>query len=426
MRILWVTARIFDDKEETQSGVWLKALAIRLASSKEIDLANVSCKPGISELLACDFGNIKQWVLPIGKINNYGYPPKSTQIDFEQVINLYNPDIIQIWGSENPFRLLPFDDKFPGIKVFTMQGVLGSISNVLLSGITLKELRYTIGIREIILRKNLLSERRSFRKAAILESEMVKRSNYIITQSEWTESQIRDINPQAKLYRTQIALRQQFVDCSKWARFDHSRPILYSAAIGYSLKGLHILIKALVIIKHHFPTVELRLAGLTGRRDYLAEGYFRLILKMIKMYKLEKNICWLGAINADTIVENLQQSSVFVQPSFVESYSLTLAEAMSVGTPSVVSFAGAMPELAINNIEALFFTPGDYKRCAYLVIKLLSDKELASKLSVNALTRIEAGNMKLDIVKQQIDIYKAIRNNENLRKSQTSLLLATC
>lgn len=411
MKILWVSLRIFENKEETQSAVWLKALAIKLSEMDEIELGNISCKSGISEIISCDYNKIRQWVLPTESIKNSGYPSKLTKNRFSYIIDQFKPDIIQVWGSENPLRLLPFDDQIRGIKVLTMQGVLSSIAPVILSGMTNLELLSTIGIREIIKWRNLFFEKKSFKRAGLIESEMIYKSDYIITQSDWTDSQVRYLNPNAKFYRTHRVLREAFLESKKWGLFKHNRPIIYSAAVGYSLKGLHILIKSLAIVKMKYPDIELRLAGAIGRTDFLGEGYLRFILRLIKNLDLEKNVIWLGAIPASEIVKNLQESSVFVNPSFVESYSLSLAEAMSVGTPSVVSFAGAMPELAEPNKEALFFSPGDYKNCASLISLLLSDNELSNRISENAISRADERNFKHDTVSEQIKIYKDIINS---------------
>lgn len=415
MRILWVSLRIFDNIEETQTVVWLKALAAKLVSSPEIILANISCKNGISELTECDYNNIKQWAFPFDKVNSKGYPSKVTAQRFGEVIRIFEPDIIQVWGSENFFKLLPFDNRYPGIKVLTMQGVLNSIAPVLLAGMNNRELLSTIGLRELILRRNLFTEKKSFEKVGLLENEMIRKSNFIITQSDWTDAQIRHINPLAKLYRTHRVLREPFLNCEKWHGFNHDKPIIYSAAVGYSLKGLHILIKALVIVKKHFPKVELRLAGAIGRKNFLGDGYLRMILRLIKKNDLQKNVIWLGPVTATEIIDNLQKASVYLNPSFVESYSLAFAEAMCVGTPAVISFAGAMPELADNNKEALFFTPMDYKQCAFLIVKLISNKELALYISEQAICRSEERNIKFDIVNEQLEIYRDIIRSSDLK-----------
>jgi len=408
MKILWISATIFTDAEEKQSGVWQKSLALKLALNKDIELINISYQNSSREVIEYSFSNIKQYGLPrLGKAKR-GYPPQETILLFEKIIIENNPDIIHIWGSENPLKLLAFDQKLQGIKVLSMQGVLGSIAECLLNGLTYRELVSTIGIRELLKRETLFSIKKSFYQDAKIEHEMIQKSKYIITQSEWTESQIKPINSNAQFFRINRVLRDTFVAAKKWNEFEHKKPVIYSAAIGYSLKGLHVLIKSLSIVKSIFPNVELRLAGAVGRKDFLGDGYIRLIIRMINKYGLQKNIIWLGAITADQIVKNLQQSSVFVNPSYIESYSVVVAEAMAVGTPSVLSFAGAMPELAESNKEALFFTPGDYKQCAAKIIKLISDNELASELSVNAQKKAEYRNSKIDTVAEQIKIYREI------------------
>lgn len=408
MNILWISSRIFNNQEESQSGVWQKALAEKIVRMPGIVLGNISYGSQSNGIVKFEYNKIKQWGIPRYGKTIKGDPSEQTRKLFAKAVSEFKPDIIHVWGSENPFKLLPFDHAIPGIKVLAMQGVLGSISPVLFSGLNFKELISTLGLRELILRTNLFLIRRSFKLDSKIEIKMIEKSDFIITQSDWTDSQLWQVKPNNKFFRVTRALRSDFLKSRKWYEFEHNKPVIYSAAVGYSLKGLHVLIKALSIVKKEYPAVELRLAGKTGRKDFLGDGYLRLILRMIRNDDLEENVTWVGALTAEEIVKQLQEASVFVNPSYIESYSLTLAEAMSVGTPSVVSFAGAMPELAENSKEALFFTPGDYKRCAYLIIKLLSDQDLALKISQNAVKRSEQRELKNDVVKIQIEIYKEI------------------
>ena len=64
------------------------------------------------------------------------------------------------------------------------------------------------------------------------------------------------------------------------------------------------------------------------------------------------------------MIGELLNCNVCVMPSFIETYCLAFAEAMMVGVPVVVSFAGAMPELAEHNKEAMFYNPLDHITCA--------------------------------------------------------------
>jgi len=417
MKVLWVSAGIFDDADEKQSGVWQKALVVKLAEVPGHEFGNVSYQSFSSAIVYNVYKNIKQWGIPRqGRIRN-GMPPKKVCSQFLKIVDDFDPDIIQVWGSENPFKLLPFRTGKKAIRVLTMQGVLGSISSHILRGLSVQEILSAIGIREILTNISLLSIRRFFQKEAKVEQRMLNSADFILTQSEWTESQITPLINGIGCFRVRRVLRNPFLQCDKWTMFTHPNPIVYSASWGYSLKATHILIKAISIVKETVPDVELRIAGATGRRDWLMNGYLRLILRMIRRLGLESNVKWLGAIDATTIVKHLQEASVFVNTSFVESYSLVLAEAMSVGTPCVVSYAGAMPELADPGKEALFFSPGDYKQCAHQILKLLKNSQLAHNISTNAIQRSNKRENGLDYIKAHFDTYEAILRHKSRDQS---------
>jgi len=410
MRILWITSKYLSHTEDRNSGVWVKSLGVLLAKNPGIKLMSITVDKNLSIPEFNEYENILQWKIPLKRVNKKGYPDAKAQYFFYKIVNSYSPDIIHIWGSENPLRLFPFDSKIPGKKVLAMQGVLSSIAPVVWAGLRFRDVLSTLGLREIITRNGVFFDRKSFAWAGEMEIKMIKKSEFIITQSAWTESQIKHFNPSAVLYRIERPLRLEFLSAAKWSAFEHPQPIIYSAAIGYSIKGLHVLIEALKIVKNNIPSVMLHLAGGVGRLDFLGDGYLRWIRRLIEKYRLERNVVWLGAISANDIIKQLQHASVFVNPSFIESYSLALSEAMYIGTPSVVSFAGAMPELADNNVEALFFSPGDYKRCADLIETVLTNETVAKKLSQNAIQRAKKRNNSIEVANRQIDIYRDILN----------------
>ncbi len=412
MKVLWVSLRIFSTEKEKQTAVWLKALAESLANKENIEIINVS-KSNSNTVESFHYGNIKQFAIPTKKLNKYGDIDSAAAQNFIKIVNEIKPDIIQIWGTENPFGFLPLTQNLPGIKLLTLQGVLSSMGPCNLRGFTLREIISTIGIREILIGNSILHITKSFFDDVLRENRMIENVQFVLNQSEWTDSQILAVNNQVKLYRTERVLRFEFLGTKKWVNFDHeiNKPIIYTSALGYSWKGLHSLLKAAIYLKNYQPNFQLRIAGRYGRTDWLGEGYLRFMLRLIKKHNLQENIIWLGAIDGYQIVNELQNAHVYVNPSFVESYSNALAEAMMIGTPSVVSFAGAMPELADNNKEALFYTPGDHKRCAFLINKLIIDKELSTKLSQNAVIRAEQRNNPIAIAENQYQIYKDLLKN---------------
>jgi len=411
IRVLWVTLRVFSAEAETQTAAWLKAQALLLKDSGFVTLCNISTDGRVNNVERRDFDSIEQWVFPSLKLDGNGMPPLNICNEYKRVIDEFKPDIIQVWGSENPLGMCPFKVEVKIPVVFIVQGVLFSIADCLLKDLSFKERLSCIGLREIITRSSVFSSQKSFVKDGIIEKQMINHADYIVVQSKWTESQILSVKRDAKVLFTHRCLRKEFLELEKWTKFQHDRPIIYSAAIGYPLKGTLTLLKTLCIVKNRYPDVELRIAGRIGRTDWLGDGYLRMLMRFIDKNGLSNNVVFLGAINASQIIKELQSASVFVNPSFVESYSQVVAEAMAVGTPSVVSYAGAMPELAPND-EVLFFTPGDYRNCAHKICELLSNSTLANELSEKAYHKSNEREKEFDIVQEQINIYNTVLNEK--------------
>ena len=97
-----------------------------------------------------------------------------------------------------------------------------------------------------------------------------------------------------------------------------------------------------------------------------------------------------------------------VIPSFIESYSLALAESMMVGTPSVVSYAAAMPEFAKDNEQVLFYDSLDVISCAARIENIFVHKDLSERLSLNSRLRKLKDCDKIETLRIQLDNYDVI------------------
>ena len=141
---------------------------------------------------------------------------------------------------------------------------------------------------------------------------------------------------------------------------------------------------------------------------FIKSGYTLYLEKLIKKLGIQENVIFLGSLNENQIVEELQYADVTVIPSFVETYCLAFAESMLIGTPTVVSYTGAMPELADHGEECLFYNSMDFRSCAYYVDQLVKNKALAEKLSANGRKRRLQENDRELVVNTQLDIYHKI------------------
>jgi N-acetyl-alpha-D-glucosaminyl L-malate synthase BshA len=80
----------------------------------------------------------------------------------------------------------------------------------------------------------------------------------------------------------------------------------------------------------------------------------------------------------------LQESSVFLLPSEVESFGLAALEAMSCGVPVVASNAGGIPEVVEHGKTGFLHPVGAVEAMAQSTLKLLEDGALRRSMSLAA------------------------------------------
>lgn len=411
-KVLWLCNRIFSENNNNGYS-WLQPLAEEL-NNNGINIVNVSLG-NTKEIQSHSYNGIKQWILPKRKQKGYGQLPiKSTTDEIKHIFSIENPDLVHIWGTESVWASIINDNMIPKNKVLLdIQGLLFAIEKFYLGGLSFYEIIKCIGLKEIILPNRLLFfKKQVFHKRGIIEKRILKHFVNISTQSEWVRTYIKQITPTSKLYNTRVMLRKKFYTSPQWKYKKNEAPVIFSiCASAVTYKGIHVLLKAVSLLKFKYPNIIVRIAGNILIGNKLKDGYSLYLLYLIRKLNLTDNIIFLGNINEDEIVNELYNCNVCVIPSFVETYCLAFAESMAVGVPTVVSFAGAMPELAENMKEAIFYNSLDHCNAAHYIQELIENKELAEYISENARKRRFEENSIEKVVNTQINIYNEILSN---------------
>lgn len=412
MKVLWLSNSAFVSEKTKETGSWLQPMAEQLASS--ITLVNVT--DGIVEMpTSSNFKNIKQWIIP-AMVSNYGQEASTETCSIvKDIIEKEKPDLVHIWGTEKFWASIYRKGYIIAPAILEIQGLLAPYTEYYYGGLSIKEIFQSIHLKEIIMpSRTLFHKKEVFRKRGMSETANIKSFKHISYQSQWVKNYISFVNPSAILYPTKIMLRKAFLDSQKW-NFHNvgDSPVVFStcsAAVTY--KGMHIIIKAIALLKSKYPKIKLKLAGSINVGNKLLDGYSVFLNKLIKKYGLQENVIYLGSLDENQIITHLQEANACVIPSFIETYCLAFAESMIVGTPTIASFAGAMPELAENGKEALFYNSVDYYTCAALIDNVLQNRGLAETLSENGRTRRMKENNMNTVVKTQLEIYNKVLNYE--------------
>lgn len=411
IKVLWLCLFPFTNQSMRSTGTWLGTMIEALLQKEEIELYCVAFAK-VNEYERRDCNGLTQWVIPHEKPNSKGLPSDRTIEFIKNLEREIEPDLIHVWGTESFWGMLLARRILTTPSLLDIQGILGAISRVFYGGLTNKELFQCIGLKEI-LRPNsfVYFTKRTFEKRAKYENFIISNFSNISVQSDWVKSYIKHQNPETRIFHTGFILREEFYESEPWAFSAHRAPVVFTSSSGLiTYKGLHVLFRAIAVLKQKFPDIQLRIGGRIqyGRYKFIRGGYAAWLQKEARRLGIEDSIVWLGGINASEIVRELHMAQVVAIPSFVESFCLALAEAMVVGVPSVASFAGAIPELGKHNESVLYFPVGDHMACAWQIERLLTDKTLVNVISENARRIGMERNDKTTVTNIQLDIYRQI------------------
>lgn len=408
LKILWFSNVTFSNSESNTTGTWLHAMSSALIKTGDIQLFNIT-QSNVKYSKRQDSQLINQWLVPFERSLNNGLPKQRTIQEIKKIVEEIQPDIIHIWGTESYWGLLTTRGYLAGNVILDIQGLKYAYAKYFYSGLTLFDIVKCFRLKEFIKpSSSLVGLKLGFERWGKFEKEMLLKTEFISTQSDWVRAYVKNINCNVKLIKTQIALREEFLRATKW---DIDRCVPYSiftsaSSSSISYKGLHILFDAVGILKKRFPNVKLSIAGSlsSGLRK---DGYSKWLQEKLKKNDIVENVIWLGSQDAENIVLLLQKSNVVVVPSFIETYCLALDEALTVGVPTVVSFSGAMPELAEHQKTAIFYPPGDIEMCANAIERFFISRDLALKISENAFNEKRSKDNK-NIASSQVQIYKDV------------------
>lgn len=413
MKILWFSNIAFSDEEMSSTGTWLEGMARALYQEYggEVEIFNIT-QGQVSDVFENKAKGVCQWILPA--YNKYSSPPKKLVDVIVSIIEKISPNLIQIWGTESYWGLLPIKKYFPEIPVLLdMQGFMRSIVSNYYGDLTPMELLRCVSMKELLKpSSSLFQYRRRYKLSARREKKILRQAQNVSVQSEWMAACVESQNCDCRMFKTRIALREPFYSANQWKGNEKDFPVIFSTASTISpLKGLYVLLKAFKIVIQKYPQCKLRLAGMM-QEGIRKGGYARFIDNYLKKNKLKDSVVFLGALDTGKLIQEYQNCDVFVNPSCVESYSLVVAEAMFLGVPTVASYVGAMGELGDDKTSVLYFPKHDNAMCAHQIIRIIENKDLANLLSKNAMLKASMRNNVKQVAKAQFQIYKMLLSKQ--------------
>ena len=417
MRVLWIVNKVFPYPakalgiKESVFGGWLQSLANNLKNEKNIELGVATVYYG-KELKIIKNENIKYYLLPGAPAFEYN---SKLETYWRNVQKDFKAEIVHIHGTEYAHGLA-FMKTFPNVKtVISIQGLVSSCEKVYCGNIRVMDIIKNITIRDIIKHDNIIEQKNKFMKRGKNEIEMLKRANAVIGRTTWDFANTKAINPKLKYYVGNETIRDSFYK-NKWDIQNIEKDTIFCSQAGYPIKGFHILIEAVNILKRIKPKIKVYVAGYnildnkTIKQKIKRTGYAKYICTLIKKYNLQKQIIFLGMLKEKEILNRLLKTNVFVLPSVIENSSNSLAEAMLLGMPCVATNTGGTMDMLEHKKEGFLYPYTEPAMCAEYINRFFNDEKLCVEYGANArykaLVRHNPENNVRDILEIYQDVMK--------------------
>lgn len=415
MRVLWISNIPFGlmcelaNQKKSSGGSWLDAAYQALELEQELELIVVTVSR-VNELRIKKEGNHTFCILPGGFPSEYDYSSSRNKKYWESIRDEFQPDLIQIWGTEFTHGYLALQVMKGIPSVIYMQGLMGQIARYYLSGISNIDLWRSITFRDILKFEWLRRQQVDFKRRSIIENKMIQIAENVIVENEWCESHCKAIAKNCKVYRSNLTIKEEFFK-KDWSIESMQPYTIMSNAAGYPIKGLHILLKALSLVVQKYPNAKLFIPGQRSfyNRRFIekckTDGYTKYLMSIIRKYNLKNNIFFLDRLDSNQMADNMSKANVFVMPSSIENHSSTLIEAMVVGLPCVASYVGGVPEYLSHKINGLLYRFDEYEILASHIIKIFDDRDFALKIATNGKVMMRMSRESSTIKEDFVSIY---------------------
>lgn len=424
MKVLWLSATkgLFSSSNSPcyNGGGWISSLQKLVDSHEDIHLGFVFLSS--DEPLDC-ITQGKTVYYPIynppltkrEKILKYysGYKHQGISRHISQIqeaIADFKPDIIHLFGLENPLAIILGNTDVPVI--VHLQGLLLPYDNAFYPpGINRYSFLWPPSLREWILRNGYIYSQKDMHVRAQHEHKLFLSSKYFMGRTEWDKQMSKLMSPGSSYYHVDEVLRDTFYEKSGSWKLTEGKIIITSTLSENVYKGLDLVLKTANLLKALVNCdFEWHIIGIPPTAKLI-----KFFERATHIKSKDVNVFYDGIQDETGVSSILLKSNVYVHPSYIDNSPNSLCEAQLLGVPVIGSYVGGIPSLITNNVSGLLFPANAPYELAHLIQTLHEEPDLSLKLSEGGFAEANKRHDRSIIVSSLIETYKSVIHGNNIQ-----------
>ena len=327
---------------------------------------------------------------PVPETPAHIYQPQLEE-RFRRELRDFQPDVIHSWGVEyhHALALVNAAEKegmLPHMAA-SIQGLCCRIAPHYTDGLPASALRSRT-FRDIVRHEGILVQQEQYTQRGELEIQALGKLGHVIGRTEWDRKNALEINPNVHYHHCDETLRDVFYT-DQWAYSRCRKHRIFASSCSYPVKGFHILLEALSIVRGQYPDAGITVTG----RPFTASdfkshmrrnGYEKYLSSLVKRNHLDSAVHFLGHLSAQDMKQAYLDANVFVLPSTMENSPNALGEAMLLGTPCVAADVGGVSTMLRHPSEGLLYPSSDPEMLAYNICRVFELEDRAEAMGAAA------------------------------------------
>lgn len=172
-------------------------------------------------------------------------------------------------------------------------------------------------------------------------------------------------------YISSVEIIGNVVDCEQFKRIEKKNEACRFLTVCYMeeeaqlyKKGIDILMKAWAKIVAKYPEAKLVIGG--GGKAV------EKVVEWTKEYQVTENVEFLGALNREQVIEQMQSCNCFVLPSRYETFGVVYIEAFACGKP-VIAVANGGPDDFVHDFNGILIQPEQEEELVVALEKMINE-----------------------------------------------------
>lgn len=281
-------------------------------------------------------------------------------LEFLKVIDDFKPDVIHVFGSERSFGLIKEKTHIP--VVLHLQGILNPYLNAWFPpGYSFKDLFCAFNFPYAV---RLIKSYLLFKESAYREGKILSSIEFFLGRTKWDEQLSKLYAPSSRYFYGSEILRDIFYEAKPWEFLKKDVFVITSTISSPLYKGFDLVLKTAKILQELRPSFRFKWLVYGDVQFEIAERKFGISSKRVNVY------CK-GVVNAEELVQGIQNSDVFVHPSYIDNSPNSLCEAQYLGVPVISTNVGGVSSLINNGVTGVLVPSNDPFSMAASILELV-------------------------------------------------------